>query len=161
MIVLKLYGIPQSKQSARFYAKMKNGKPTVGSYQKSSVVDKNRSLALDAISQLPKGFKPFTGTLFTKAVFVFPVLKSMPKQLVKSIEDGIVVYKPTKPDLIDNCMKGVYDALNGIVYHDDSLICRVSTAKIYGVRPMTFLMIGDIEEWCDTDVVYEYFARKD
>lgn len=39
-----------------------------------------------------------------------------------------------KPDL-DNTQKSIFDALNGIVWRDDSIIARVSAAKRYGPAP--------------------------
>jgi Holliday junction resolvase RusA-like endonuclease len=41
-------------------------------------------------------------------------------------------YPQTRPDL-DNLMKAVMDAMNGIVYKDDSLICDISASKRYSV----------------------------
>lgn len=39
-----------------------------------------------------------------------------------------------RPDL-DNCIKSVTDALNGVVYADDALICVASARKSYGDPP--------------------------
>ena len=39
-----------------------------------------------------------------------------------------------KPD-IDNVMKIVLDALNGVAYKDDSRVVRVEAQKIYGDIP--------------------------
>lgn len=39
-----------------------------------------------------------------------------------------------RPDL-DNCIKSVTDALNGVVYADDALICVASARKLYGEIP--------------------------
>ena len=41
-------------------------------------------------------------------------------------------YRPiTRPDA-DNYVKGILDAMNGIVYEDDALICRLIVEKAYG-----------------------------
>lgn len=44
-------------------------------------------------------------------------------------------YHTGRPD-IDNLFKGVTDALNGIIWADDSLICEIGRQiKIYGEKP--------------------------
>lgn len=51
--------------------------------------------------------------------------------------------KPTgKPDL-DNSMKLICDALNGVVWKDDSQIVAVTLVKRYGERPETILRIWE------------------
>ena len=53
-----------------------------------------------------------------------------------SIEAGEIVYKATKPDLTDNLNKGVFDALQGIIYANDSQIISMDNVKkIYGLLP--------------------------
>lgn len=59
------------------------------------------------------------GPLSAEIVFYFPRPKS-----VKNIHH----YK--RPDL-DNLCKGVFDALNGVVFKDDSQVCMLSVAKRY------------------------------
>lgn len=55
---------------------------------------------------------------------------------MKAIEAGELVYKATKPDLTDNLNKGVFDALQGIIYANDSQIISMDDVKkIYGQRP--------------------------
>jgi len=57
-----------------------------------------------------------------------------------------VIYKTTKPDLVDNLMKGLFDAMKGVVFIDDALVCKTETEKIYGLVPCTII---DIYEWHD------------
>ena len=78
---------------------------------------------------------PFSEALSVEAVFVFPMLKGVSKSKIQAIEQGEIFYKTTKPDLTDNLMKGTMDALNGIVFTDDSIIAKVDSIKIYGVVP--------------------------
>ncbi|CAN0451907.1 unnamed protein product [Pylaiella littoralis] len=42
-------------------------------------------------------------------------------------------------------MKGLFDAMNGIVFIDDSRICKVKSEKIYGQVPRTNVLIREIE----------------
>lgn len=121
-IKLKILGLPTPKQSVRVgLRKTKTGQSFLHHYQPEKIKQKERNFAFDVKSQLPKRFKPFTGALKVKAVFVFPLLKSFTKEKIKRIQEGEKVYKATRPDLQDNLMKLTMDALNGIVFIDDSL----------------------------------------
>ena len=48
----------------------------------------------------------------------------------------------TRIDL-DNCLKLVADALNGILWHDDRQIVRVTARKIYAETAQTILQVAD------------------
>lgn len=132
-----ILGEPKAKQSVRVGMRTnKSGKSFISKYKKEDVARYEINLAYDVKSQLPKGFVPFSTAISVKALFVFPVLKSFSKKKIKAIEEGEIFYKITKPDLTDNLMKGTMDALNGIVFTDDSIIARViETEKIYGLVP--------------------------
>lgn len=45
-----------------------------------------------------------------------------------------------RPD-IDNLQKFVQDALNKVYWRDDSIICQVTTRKLYSERPRTEIII--------------------
>jgi len=141
MIEFKILGIPLPKQSARFYAKNFGGKTMIKSYQKKEVVEKERNIAFDVMSQLPEGFIPYDCPLSMELLFVFPPLASMNKATKLAIKKGEIVYKPTKPDLHDNLAKIVADSMNGVVFVDDSRICKVESQKIYGLIPRTEVII--------------------
>lgn len=135
-IKFKILGVPQPKQSARFAMRPgKNGKSFIHKYQTQKVVENERNIAYDVKSQLPEDFLPFSEALKVKVLFVFPPLKSFNKAKLNALSAGTMMYKITKPDLTDNLMKGTMDALNGIVYTDDSIIAEVESKKIYGLVP--------------------------
>ena len=48
---------------------------------------------------------------------------------MKRIEEGGLIYKTSRPDLQDNLCKGLFDALSGIVFKDDSQIVKVNNLK--------------------------------
>lgn len=48
----------------------------------------------------------------------------------------------SKPD-IDNVVKACMDALNGIVWRDDSQVCTVTVAKRYSSVPRTVIVIEE------------------
>jgi Holliday junction resolvase RusA-like endonuclease len=130
-----ILGIPKPKQSARFFAKRSGDKTFIKSYQKKEVVDNERNIAWDVKSQLPKGFVPFDCPIGIKVLFVFPPLKSFKKATIEAMEYGEEIWKDTRPDLTDNLMKGVVDAMNGVVYIDDARICKVESMKVFGHVP--------------------------
>ncbi|MBU0847354.1 RusA family crossover junction endodeoxyribonuclease [Patescibacteria group bacterium] len=122
----------------------------VRSYTKSSVVRKQDSVRSQIIQQLPEGFKPFSGAVEVISVtYVFGVLKRFSKKLLQHIENGGIVYKVTKPDLTDNLNKGLFDAMNEIVYLDDKQIVNVKRLrKLYGFQPRIEIAIRDISDSC-------------
>lgn len=61
--------------------------------------------------------------------FAFPAPKSATKARRKAIEDGKEMYTK-KPD-VDNLVKAVLDALNGVAYEDDAQIVVISAGKCY------------------------------
>ena len=140
-------GIPKPKQSARFYAQtFKGGKTRVRSYQKKEVKDAEKNFAFSVISQLPKNFVPYDEPIAVEVLFVFPPLSTFSKKKKAEIESGVIYYKETKPDLTDNLNKGVFDALEGIVYVNDSRICAVTSKKIYGMIPRTELTFSKLNQ---------------
>lgn len=45
-----------------------------------------------------------------------------------------------RPD-IDNYQKAVFDALNGVLWKDDSLICHAVSKKVYGDTPGIVVLV--------------------
>ena len=48
----------------------------------------------------------------------------------------------SRPDL-DNYVKGLLDALNGIFWHDDSQVTRLDAEKRYGTEPGAYVVIQE------------------
>ncbi len=143
-IKLKILGIPLSKQSARFRSVKMGKKTVIKSYQNAAVVDNERNIAWDVKSQLPKDFVPYNVPIGVEVLFVFPPLESFSKAKKELIRNGGIVYKETKPDLTDNLMKGLFDAMNGIVFTDDARVCKVESQKIYGTTPRITVEIYEL-----------------
>lgn len=66
---------------------------------------------------------PLTGPLLLSANFIMP----RPKSMTTKRGPNARVYSSKKPDL-DNLMKSLADAMNGIAYVDDS---QIATARIH------------------------------
>ncbi len=134
-LTLLFRGEPKAVQSFRF---TKQGRR----YQPGDTVDWKNYIRLSAQEQLPESFRMFSGVaLLLDADFVFTAPGGMSKTLYRRMEAGGTIFKRTRPDLTDNLMKGLCDALTGIVWKDDGLISQVHSRKIYGPEPMTRLKI--------------------
>ena len=145
MIELKILGTPQAKQSARFRIAGKGKKQFVQSYQSKKVKDNEKNIAFQVKSQLPIGFVPYNEPIGVDVLFVFPPLKSWTKKMHAELESGTIMYKDVKPDLTDNLMKGLFDAMNKIVFTDDSKICEVKSKKIFGAVARTEVTLRKLQ----------------
>ena len=148
ILTLKITGIPKPKQSARFrIASNSNGAQFIHKYQKKEVVENENNIKLEVLSQLPEGFQPFRSPVkVNKLHYIFPPTKGMRKRDIARIEAHEIVYKSTKPDLTDNLQKGLFDALEGIIFLNDSQICSINNLKkYYGFTPGIILELEEIE----------------
>ena len=147
-ITLFISGIPRPKQSARFRnITKKDGSSFIGSYQSKEVKQMQITIRSIVIDQLPENFIPFTkGIEITKLHYAFPPLKSFSKKILTRITAGEQIPKTTKPDLTDNLNKGVFDALEGLVYDNDSQICAMDNLrKFYSLTPGTTITLTEKE----------------
>jgi Holliday junction resolvase RusA-like endonuclease len=56
---------------------------------------------------------------------------------------GGAVLPTTKPD-IDNVLKGICDAMNGVVFMDDKQVCEVSVTKRYAATPEVAVHVSEM-----------------
>lgn len=77
-------------------------------------------------------------------VFYFPIPKSESKKR-RELLSCEQTFHMKKPD-IDNCIKIVTDALNGIAYKDDSAISEVIASKVYGKNPRVEVILEELDE---------------
>jgi Holliday junction resolvase RusA-like endonuclease len=95
-------------------------------------------LAGSRLTQVPPG----KAVVITDLVFYMPIPKSgkvsriephTGKRKQYTVSDGMAHI--TKPD-IDNLVKGLFDALNGIAWHDDNQVYKItSVEKVYSDYP--------------------------
>lgn len=145
---LKLWipGIPKASQSTRVrLIKPKAGKPFISKYKDPKVVSYESYLEQSVAAQLPDDWTPISGAIEIERLdFVFPPLKTWNKKLLARLEAGEIIYKDTKPDLLDNLCKP-FDALSGILWIDDRQIVNIkSQRKIYGFEPGIIMWIREI-----------------
>ena len=88
------------------------------------------------------GIKPFTGPVRLSVTLAFMIPDSWPKWKKEAAKNG-QIHHTIKPDG-DNCLKAIKDAMNGIVYLDDSQVTETITRKIYSQRPEVFARVTTI-----------------
>jgi Holliday junction resolvase RusA-like endonuclease len=89
--------------------------------------------------------EPMEGPLLVTVVAKFAIPKSWPKWRQEAAERGLVMHA-VKPDA-SNVLKAVEDALQGVVYRDDSQIAAVMVRKFYAPDPKVRVLI-DSMDWC-------------
>jgi Holliday junction resolvase RusA-like endonuclease len=118
VLTLNLLGQPIAKGRPRF--------STHSGYAVAYTPRKTRnaesSLQAQAAMQLPSGFVPFKGPVAMTVSFRL----QRPKSLKKSIQ-----YPTKRPDL-ENFLKTLLDALNSVVFDDDSQVVSILATKEYG-----------------------------
>jgi Holliday junction resolvase RusA-like endonuclease len=148
MIKLELNIKPFAKQSVRFNK--------LGfAYQPIQVKNKVKEIALLATNEIQRlkqtnDYKFYTKQLFAKVIYIYKRPKTIPKNKI---------FKENKPDIIDNSNKGVFDALQNIVFLDDCLIVRFEAIKVYGDENQIILFFGDTFEYNDIDILKYYIEN--
>lgn len=86
----------------------------------------------------------FEGPIGVSLTFGMPIPKSTSKRnREKMIEKKLLPCVKIKD--VDNCMKSVLDALNGIAYEDDSQIVYLMGRKVYAAEPHVYIKIWEFE----------------
>lgn len=81
-----------------------------------------------------RGSKPWARPypVSVDVIFCFQKPKSTPKR---------ILWKTTKPDL-DKLIRGLFDAMTGICFEDDSQVHRVSAVKVFGDTPHCWVQVN-------------------
>lgn len=136
-ITVSLMGDPQGKGRARAFRRGNH----IGHYtpEKTRTYEGMiRTAAMLELSGRTALDEPIEFTL--RAVFPVPASWSERKRQ-RAIAGEI---KPGKKPDLDNIAKAWNDALNGVAYRDDSLICRMTLDKRYGPQPLVVVTVRPI-----------------
>ncbi|MNW48662.1 Endodeoxyribonuclease RusA [compost metagenome] len=87
--------------------------------------------------------KPLSGPVGTEIGFYYPVPQSWSKKKRDEALKG-KLFPIVKPD-IDNCVKGIFDALNKIAWQDDNRVVALITRKYYSERPRIVIKVWEVE----------------
>jgi Holliday junction resolvase RusA-like endonuclease len=85
---------------------------------------------------------PDTAFVCVDVVAYLPIPKSATKAQVVGMA-GKTILPSRKPD-VDNILKAVLDALNGVVYKDDARVHRTSCVKFYSAEPRLEIAIREV-----------------
>lgn len=82
--------------------------------------------------QIRKQWKePTPAACGVKATFFMPIPESWSKKKQREHDGKPVTVKPD----IDNLIKGLFDAANGIIWQDDNQVIRCEAEKVYSTSP--------------------------
>jgi len=137
-VKIEIPGIPKINAPTQYTRK---GKP----YTPEAEAENERGLRASVINRLPFDFKPLSGSIsITRALFLFPPNCSFNEKEKNLIKQGAEIEKNLKPDLID-CLKSIIKAMAGIVFTNESQICRIiELKKCYSSSPGIKLEIEEI-----------------
>ena len=121
---------------------------TINGHAKAYDPEKSRNykayvklLATQAMKE--QGFTMLEGPCCLDILAFFEVPKSKSKKFRERALLGLE--RPTKKPDIDNIVKALQDALNGLAYKDDSSIVYLSVAKCYSEIPRVEVILREIE----------------
>ena len=91
------------------------------------------------------GQRMFTkgGQLDMRLTAYFAIPASTSKKRQQLMRDKVI--RPTKKPDMDNIIKIIADALNGIAYYDDSQIVDTAVRKFYSDEPRVVVKISEVE----------------
>jgi len=95
----------------------------------------------DVAREVMSGRPPTAVPLMMLVECVFPIPKSYTKKMREEIERGERI--PSTVDA-DNAVKLAGDALNGIVYEDDSQVCLLVGQKRYGQQAQLWIRCASL-----------------
>lgn len=118
------------------------GRPRLGRYGTYTPKKTKMYESLVKIIILKAKVKPLDGPLKVELV----IYRGIPKSFSKTKHNMAVkgeLLPTTKPD-IDNYVKSVLDASNGMLYHDDNQIVELVAKKVYGEEPRVEIKIEEL-----------------
>ncbi len=124
MITFKVDGDPVGKQRAR-YAKRGNFVQTYTPDKTRNYESLIKEAAIQAMGSNEILETPVNLYLYIRA----PIPQSLPKKRLEACLNGLE--KPIKKPDASNVLKSVEDAMNGVVYKDDSQIVNIHVTKVY------------------------------
>ena len=126
-VVFEVPGEPRGKGRPRFI------KQTGKAYTDSETKAYEKKIVAYYRKQLGNFRWPDSAFISVQVKAHYPIPKSATKAATASMREGTML-PSRKPD-IDNVLKIVLDALNGVAYKDDSRVVCVEAQKIYSDIP--------------------------
>jgi Holliday junction resolvase RusA-like endonuclease len=124
MVTFKVDANPVGKQRARYVKR--------GNYVTAYTPEKTRTyeaLIKEASREAMGSSEPLETPVSLYLYIRVPIPKSCTKKRLEAIQNGLE--KPIKKPDASNVLKSVEDAMNGVVYKDDSQIVNIHVSKVY------------------------------
>lgn len=128
---LKIIGNPKPKQGDRQFILKQGNRQRIAHYQPKHITNEHANLKQQILAQLPEDFDLIASGISATVDFRFYPPKAIEKKMLKT---NAHFPKTTKPDL-DNLEKMLWDAMEGVVFVNDSLIHTKAISKIYSLTP--------------------------
>ena len=139
MIEFKVEGRPVPQPRPRVYRTATGKSKAVNSRQS---INYKRIVKYAALSEMNRQQLTMTDRpLAMRLTFVFAPPKSYTKKKLEAVNSGELRY--TKHKDLDNLAKSVMDALNNVVYKDDSQIVTLCANKEYGEEDCVLIRIEE------------------
>lgn len=135
----ELPGHPQGKGRARAYRQ--------GNFIKHYTPEQTRSyegMVRLAAAEAMAGRSPYEGPVELDVLAVFAVPQSFSKRKRAAALGNNL--RPTKKPDMDNIIKAISDAMNGVVFKDDCQIVTGFYAKVYGEAPKVAVTVRTLGE---------------
>lgn len=71
---------------------------------------------------------------------------AVPKSASKKAKDEMIVFgRPTKVPDLDNCIKAICDALQGVAFNNDCQVCQITINKFWSTESRVEMIIRGIK----------------
>lgn len=138
MITITIPGVPVAKGRPKA---VRMGKTGIRMYTPAKTADYEASCRTAAMVAM-QGKAPLAGALFVSFVLHMPIPASLSLKKQVALNGKPHVKKPDA----SNVVKAVEDALNGVVWHDDSQIAHLSVQKVYSLEPRVEVRVSEVIE---------------
>jgi Holliday junction resolvase RusA-like endonuclease len=91
-------------------------------------------------SQMKHVYSPNTAFKIELQFFI-PLKSTVAKKHLKTRFSNVDPMECHKIIDIDNCVKFIFDSLNGILWDDDSWIYELNAKKVYSMKPRTIMKV--------------------
>jgi len=139
-LILTIPGVPRGKGRPRFV------KATGRAYTPADTLSYEGVIRHEAALEM-RGEPPIDGPLSIAVTAVLPIPASWSRKKREAAIAG-ALWPTGRPDA-DNYLKAACDALNSIVYRDDSQLVRMEASKCYGVSPRLSITVTGMSHAAD------------
>ena len=142
MITVVIDGFAQAQRAPQGRVVNVRGRPTVIMYTPAEVRKWQFTAKKLAIEQMA-GKTPMAGAITVSITVYLPLPKSMKKRDIPLALKEILV-PITRPDCSNYC-KAIEDAMNGVMWLDDSQISDLVVRKRYSDKPRVMIQVSERE----------------